>query len=109
GGQPIPGHTLPTGFTLTGSMKADYDQLGNETDSYSDLSGRLTDVFQPPVSGATAHWQYSYDADGNETRQIDPNGGQTTWIYDALGNKVQRTLPLGQTGQALAPHQHEDW
>jgi YD repeat-containing protein len=86
---------------LPGSHVRHIDQLNQATDDYSDLAGRLTDVYLPAVTdGSTSsttpvrpHWHYEYDANGNEILQRDPKGHETTWTYNSLNQQTSRTLP----------------
>ena len=96
------------GQWVAGSQVTKIDTMGNATDCFCDALGRLTDVWQPAVldadpasatSGQTVrpHWHYEYDANGNQTRQVDPRGHETTFTYDEQGRQLTHTLPLGQT------------
>ena len=55
--------------------------------------GRLVRVVDA-LGGETS---YVYDAVGNKISQSDPNGHTTSWTYDALDRVESRTLPGGQT------------
>ncbi|HEV7297717.1 MAG TPA: fibronectin type III domain-containing protein [Tepidisphaeraceae bacterium] len=69
-----------------------------------DASGRLTDVYLPAVDDADPnslthgqsvrpHWQYTYDANGNQLTQVDPKGRVTSCKYDEQNRRTSRTLP----------------
>jgi RHS repeat-associated protein len=69
------------------------DQAGNTTSFDYDAMGRLVRVTDA-LGGETT---YTYDAVGNKLTQTDPNGHTTSWTYDSLKRAVSRTLPMGQT------------
>lgn len=70
----------------------------------NDAAGRLTDAWLPFVDDATTssttkvrpHWHYTYDPNGNQLTQTDPNGHTTHFAYDSLGRRTSRTLPDNQ-------------
>ena len=66
-----------------------------------DLDSRLVAVSLPAVADASDFnalsrptYQYGYDAGGQQTLIVDPNGHQTRLHYNALGQQTGRTLPL---------------
>ncbi|WP_371395838.1 polymorphic toxin-type HINT domain-containing protein [Fretibacter rubidus] len=69
-----------------------YDKLNRMTDSY--VHDVQTAKFGTSLSITAAtndlRTQYQYDANGNVTKVIDPNGGQTVSTYDALGRKTRQ-------------------
>jgi YD repeat-containing protein len=113
--QPPSGHTV-AGQTIRGQQITRIDQQGIATDSFHDVSGRLTDVYQPAVTDkdpASAtfnqtvrpHWNYQYDPRGNLTKQTDAKGRVTTFAYDERGRRTSRTLP----GETTNPAVTETW
>lgn len=40
---------------------------------------------------------FAYDEAGNRISQVDASGRMTSWIFDALGRVLSRTLPLLMT------------
>ncbi|MDR2170104.1 MAG: hypothetical protein LBP59_08180 [Planctomycetaceae bacterium] len=56
----------------------------------------LPAVFDP-VSGKSVSpkYEYQYDDFGRQILIRDPNGHETRFEYDAFGNQISRTLPLG--------------
>jgi len=60
----------------------------NHVTSYGyDSANRLTTISLPPISAPAAFtpvWTYGYDANGNRTTILDPNGATTTTSYDQL-------------------------
>jgi RHS repeat-associated protein len=89
--------TAPDQTSVTGY---DYDNVGNlahRTDpntpinhvtSYGyDNANRLTTITLPTITTPTTFtpiWTYGYDANGNQTSILDPNGATTTSRYDEL-------------------------
>ncbi|MCY7297874.1 MAG: hypothetical protein LH616_01515 [Ilumatobacteraceae bacterium] len=53
-------------------------------------------------SQANMTWTYGYDPQGNPIFVVDPNGNQTTMLYDALQRRVQTLQPPPVSG-ASAP------
>ncbi|MGA2653865.1 MAG: RHS repeat-associated core domain-containing protein [Terracidiphilus sp.] len=96
--------SFPTTLSWTGSTQAPnglneaytYDPFGNLTDSGSYSFSQSFNSYNQIIG-------YSYDADGDQNTDIyghalafDPNGmlssvagGQETYVYDALGNRVE--------------------
>ena len=107
GDQPITGFdltpTIPTGgsetITIAQRKNIASDPIEATIKVY-DRSGNLTDVWlpQPDTSTARPHWQYAYDASGNEISQTDPKLHTTLFAYDENGNRVSRTLPPDSDG-----------
>lgn len=56
-----------------------------------DLSGQMTKV----VDAAGNQWTYEFDRQGRQTKAIDPDKGTATTTYDAAGNVLTSTAPLG--------------
>jgi len=84
--------------------------LATWTSTYDPLTGDLLSTSTPPVTSTRqvnpaqpSTWQllgnqplttsYGYDADGNQTSVIAPNGATTSTGYDHLGRHVRTTLP----------------
>jgi YD repeat-containing protein len=100
-----------TTYDQTGRKIAATDQNGLTTryqyDALGDLTGvTLPEVFDPTQNGEV-HPQYGsiYDTHGNLASEHDPLAvmlepgfwtRQTSYRYDAFGNKVAETLPLNQ-------------
>lgn len=73
-----------------GNKTADVDARGNRTSYGYDQLGReissttqATDIFTGQTT--TAVTKYYYDAAGNKTKVIDPNGGASVYTYSARG------------------------
>lgn len=111
-GLPVGGHevgsqtntgTTPHSLLTAARQETKIDQLGNATDYFYDQAGRLTDVYLPEVTDALngnpsrPHWHYAYDANGNQSSQVDPKGHTTSFTYDEFGRRLTRTLPLSQS------------
>ena len=84
-----------------GRKLSETNQMGlTRTFSYDD-QGRLAGVTLPDLDGNAATtndiavYQYGYDAFGNQSLLVDPNGRETRWSFDDYGREVSRTLPLG--------------
>ncbi len=67
-----------------------------------DAHGRLTAVVLPEVADPNAggqparpRYEYAYDTFGRQTLIRDSLGHETRFTYDAQGNQLSRTLPLG--------------
>ena len=77
-------------------------RMGKTTAYQYNSYGDFTAVNLPPVTNPTTgtlvhpEYSYTYDAYGDQTSIIDPNGGVTRFTYDQFGNETSRTLPLGQ-------------
>lgn len=77
------------GRAKIGQQVTKIDQEGIATDYFYDISGRLTDVWQPAVADALnnntstrPHWSYTHDRDGNQLSQTDPRGRTTSFGAD---------------------------
>jgi RHS repeat-associated protein len=102
---PTGGMRLPAGYSqvvkVAQRMTGD---PGMPTVYLYDPAGRLVDAWLPAVDDATTpegdlvrpHWHYDYDANGNLTKQVDPNGHNTTFTYNDHGQRTSRTLPMNQ-------------
>ncbi len=89
----VTSYSYDVGGLLTGIDFADGSAITYERD----LLGRVTSqtVSAPSVAGTTT--TYAYDAVGNLVTVTDPLGGQTTWTYDAVHRPSTRVLPNGVT------------
>jgi uncharacterized delta-60 repeat protein len=74
------------------------------TENHYDVVGRLTDVYLSEVVDADPnsqthnqsvrpHWQYTYDANGNQRTQVDPKQHTTTFNYNEQNRRTGRTMP----------------
>ena len=91
-----------------------YDALNRLTDTYqfltpgtlngtparSSLSVSSLYPTNPPATQAI-HWQYGYDANGNQTLVIDPKGQQTHMAYD-FRNRLASTTYTNAADPSLA-------
>jgi len=70
----------------------EYDRLNRLTDSYvHDVqTAKLETTFTVTRTDNDLRTQYFYDANGNVTKVIDPNGGETRSEYDKLGRKTRQ-------------------
>ncbi|MBI1348011.1 tandem-95 repeat protein [bacterium] len=87
-----------------GRLAAEIDAIGNRKEYEYDALGRTTKVILPAVDDPTdsledtpVHpvYEYVYNAQGQQTHLIDPNGHTTVFEFDANGRQISRTLPLG--------------
>ena len=61
-----------------------------------DLLDRISAITNKASAGGTAYvTHYQYDGLGNITNVTDPLNGHTTYVYDQIGRRTQRTLPNG--------------
>ena len=63
-----------------------------------DVYGRLV---EEKYSGDDASIQYAYDAEGNKISEIDRNGNETTFEYDALNRLVKTVHPDGTFARVI--------
>ncbi|PWR13637.1 hypothetical protein DKT69_20140 [Micromonospora sicca] len=68
------------------------------------LLGQLKTVTD--VTGANV-WSYTYDLRGRQTQAVDPDKGTTSTTYDAAGNVVTATSPIG-TGTATTAYTYDE-
>nr|WP_240742104.1 RHS repeat-associated core domain-containing protein [Micromonospora zingiberis] len=67
------------------------------------LQGQQETVRDP--AGNT--WSYGYDLRGRATRSVHPDKGTSTSTYDAAGNMLTTTVPLG-TGTVTVAHTYDE-
>ena len=68
------------------------DALGRTAESYTDEKGRNRETVQH-VSGDNITVKYGYDAVGQVTSVLHPNGRTTTYAYDLMGHKLKVNHP----------------
>ena len=68
------------------------DALGRHAESYSDEKGRNRETVQH-VSHDDITVKYGYDAVGQVTSVLHPNGRTTTYAYDLMGHKLKVNHP----------------
>ncbi|MCG8450021.1 MAG: DUF6531 domain-containing protein, partial [Pirellulales bacterium] len=85
-------------YDNVGRIKFTYDELGRKTESTYDQYGRLASTILPDPDGdgpgnllTSPVTRFEYDAAGNQTAVIDPNGNKTTFEYDVF-DRVVTTL-----------------
>jgi RHS repeat-associated protein len=89
------GGVLVHQYDAFGNVVMSVDQYGNTVKAFFDLRGRKYQTNDPDMG----QWTYGYDALGEMVWQQSPNelaaGAQvkTSYTYDALGRMVTRTLP----------------
>ena len=84
----------------THSLSASY---GGDPYNLASASGAVNTVINAG-SGASAGamtWQYTYDAEGNGTGTVDPNGNLTGRTYDALQRMIAVAQPAPVAGAAM--------
>ncbi|WP_433497604.1 LamG-like jellyroll fold domain-containing protein [Sphaerimonospora sp. CA-214678] len=91
------------GYNTAGEQTDFVDGEGNKTTRLFDRAGRLladqSPTYTPPGGTAlTPRTTYTYDSAGWVTKQTDPRGNSTMFVYDALGNLVRVTDPPATTG-----------
>ncbi len=93
-------------FAPNGTLDQETDGKNVITDYSYDALRRLTAITQDlggtDPSSANALTQLGYDVQDNLTSVTDPNGGQTSYVYDDLGNLLSLTSP--DTGTTLYTH-----
>jgi RHS repeat-associated protein len=82
-----------------GQLKSIQSPLDRTTSYSYDAAGQLTSLVEPNgnAAGATASdwtWSYGYDAAGNRTSASHPDGGPRQIAYDALNRPTRFTDPL---------------
>ena len=77
------GVTSTTEYDLLGRPTSIWDGKGTTGFAYEPVSGRLATVAHLGIGTFTAE---DYDADGNITQELAPNGLRTNFAYDAAGN-----------------------
>ncbi len=86
-----------TGTTTTSAYDGDGNLCWSETADVTDPS-----CSSPPTGAGTTTTSYEYDADGNQTETVPPDGNAsgtpsyyaTTTTYDGDGNVTSQTTPL---------------
>ena len=68
------------------------DALGRHAESYTDEKGRNRETVQH-ASGDNITVKYGYDAVGQVTSVLHPNGRTTTYAYDLMGHKLKVNHP----------------
>ena len=68
------------------------DALGRTAESYTDEKGRNRETVQH-ASGDNITVKYGYDAVGQVTSVLHPNGRTTTYAYDLMGHKLKVNHP----------------
>ena len=68
------------------------DALGRHAESYTDENGRNRETVQH-ASGDNITVKYGYDAVGQVTSVLHPNGRTTTYAYDLMGHKLKVNHP----------------
>ncbi|WP_353328876.1 hypothetical protein, partial [Chitiniphilus shinanonensis] len=106
-------------------IKTEYqrDQRGNllrQIDAAGTADQRITDYTRNPLGQITqvtrtgrteangtvtpdATWQLAYDAQGQLSQTIDPEGGVREYVYNRAGQLIRSTDPLGQ----ITTYQHD--
>ena len=80
----------PAGDTLLAESTTAYDTLGQVYQS----STYVEDTTQTPPTWTAQTTNYYYDADGYQVKLTDPDGNQTTWQYNGLGEVTAETNAL---------------
>ncbi|GIM57492.1 type IV secretion protein Rhs [Capnocytophaga canimorsus] len=77
-------------------LESESDPLGNTTAYMYDKWGNLAQVIEADGSFTQMGYYHPYHP-YLITEATDPRGGQWQWTYDAKGNLIERTNPLGAT------------
>ncbi|HQI87208.1 MAG TPA: RHS repeat-associated core domain-containing protein [Anaerolineae bacterium] len=94
-------------YDTAGQRTAVVDPLGRRTDYGYDLQGRLARLERPALEGgARPTTQYGYDAVGNTVVITSPLGFVTRYEYDENDNVVKVIDPLG--GETVYTYDAED-
>lgn len=79
-------------YDASGRLTKHIDAFGKEI-VYTHNIGTRQEVVTDRLNNVTVN---EYDADGNVTRVVDPEGGITSRTYDSRGNTLSETNPLGK-------------
>lgn len=94
----VTGVTFPDGSGLTLTYTNDYltrvQGTGKDLKYFYDPERRLVKI-QDVIAGT--EYTFSYNNDGSRSTMLDPNGGTTTYNYDALDRLVSVVAPGGGT------------
>lgn len=108
------------GVTTTFEYEPGSDRLASVTRPVPEGGGPLvvgyayTDVDHPAMPTAVTDargktWAYQYDVAGNLVASIDPEGGETTWTYNALGWPLTSVAPAGNAGGGTPGDHMTSW
>jgi RHS repeat-associated protein len=86
-----------TTYDGLGQRVQEMDENGVLTKYQYDFRGLLTCVILAADTTEAVTTSYEYDELGNLVKQTDANGHSTTFQYDALGRRISRKLPEGQS------------
>ncbi|MEU9650543.1 DNRLRE domain-containing protein [Streptomyces sp. NPDC048110] len=98
--------TTTVGYNAFGETTDVRDPNGNVTHTAHDRAGRATSTtlpdYTPPGAGSALPGTATraYDAAGNLVSETDPLGRVTSYAYDQLGNLAEVTLPAPEEGAA---------
>jgi RHS repeat-associated protein len=81
------------------ALSATYAGDGNNYPADSNLVGIQVDATAPVAPGQMT-WVYGYDAEGNPTTALDPNGNETVTAYDRFQRAFTLTQPRPAPGAA---------
>ncbi|MBW8828404.1 MAG: Ig-like domain repeat protein [Burkholderiales bacterium] len=82
------------------SLIANYVGDASNTASTSSVASVQVGTTSSTTLPGGMTWQYGYDAEGNRTTVVDPNGNQTSTAYDPLQRPSRVTQPAPGAGQA---------
>ncbi len=92
-------------YDHTGRVVYSYDELGRVSELRYDQYGRLLETVAPDPDGTGSQsspiTRFEYDAVGNQTAIIDPNGNRTVLQYDVFNRVVNTIDALGGKTQTL--------